>query len=298
MNLTRPGSFETRAVARRASLSSISPASANEKSNVQIGSSEDSPTDGSELPNLPDEDDTAEFKLFLTLPAELRLKIWGYSLLGVRVVEVRWNPESHKYYTTVVQPVILHVCHESREVALKEYDLLELPCIMDPVMELALRSNNTPLRPFGTYINFDRDELVVAPFLIGSTTARVFFAICLRAEESVRGKLKRISIGGHVVSRTGVSEMRRFAMLISRMWNVSTVGVVEVKMGDWKSTAPPSDQYSMQSGFWFRDTWQRPHPRSMTYTVGCLKSEFRYLLSAKKLLDELPKQRDVEFKYQ
>jgi hypothetical protein len=54
---------------------------------------------------------------------------------GVRVVEVRWNSKSHKYYTTVAQPAILQVCQESREVAAKEYDILELTCFMHPAPE-------------------------------------------------------------------------------------------------------------------------------------------------------------------
>jgi hypothetical protein len=78
---------------------------------------------------------------FTDLPTELRLKIWHFSCLTPRLVEVRtedypgnWNisfsPTRHgtkvrtiEWATKCPAPALLSVCHESREMALKVYTL-------------------------------------------------------------------------------------------------------------------------------------------------------------------------------
>ena len=78
---------------------------------------------------------------FSTLPTELRLKIWHYSCLSPRLIELRtddypgnWNisffPSRHgtkvrtiEWATKCPAPASLGACHESREVALKVYTL-------------------------------------------------------------------------------------------------------------------------------------------------------------------------------
>ncbi|TAQ91607.1 hypothetical protein B7494_g128 [Chlorociboria aeruginascens] len=67
------------------------------------------------------------FPLFPTLAAELRLKIWQYAC-SPRVVEVRNIPDEQsditaRYVSSNRPPTILHVCHESRQEALKVYHL-------------------------------------------------------------------------------------------------------------------------------------------------------------------------------
>lgn len=79
--------------------------------------------------------DSSAFHLFSFLPAELRLKIWEYSLPESRIVPVRFdtpcqadeyvNPRhrSSGCVSTAPIPTNLHVCHESRDEALKKYCL-------------------------------------------------------------------------------------------------------------------------------------------------------------------------------
>jgi hypothetical protein len=74
------------------------------------------------------------FTLFPELPFELRLKCWSFVAPGPRRVHIKYQT---KYNTTNARavvafsgwtspdpaPVILHICHESREEALKSYQL-------------------------------------------------------------------------------------------------------------------------------------------------------------------------------
>jgi len=66
------------------------------------------------------------FTIFPTLPLELQLEIWKNSLPERRVVEFRATryreEDAHIRYNL---PVILHVCQNSRQMALKRYKLVE-----------------------------------------------------------------------------------------------------------------------------------------------------------------------------
>jgi hypothetical protein len=78
---------------------------------------------------------------------------------------------------------------------------------------------------------------VVVSFLIGNATARFFFINCLQSEELLQNKLKRISIGGHLVERydgmPASTELRISARLIWGLKNVATVGLVKVESTFW-----------------------------------------------------------------
>jgi hypothetical protein len=73
------------------------------------------------------------FPQFPLLPAELRYQIWALSLPGPRVIEIRnhtggfaaLNKTKRPYLVNSIcrVPALLHICHESREEALKHYDL-------------------------------------------------------------------------------------------------------------------------------------------------------------------------------
>lgn len=69
------------------------------------------------------------FGKFLDLPIELRLKIWEESLIP-RVHELHpcaklYNDRMTFRSNSSQTPAIFHVCHESRELALKNYELME-----------------------------------------------------------------------------------------------------------------------------------------------------------------------------
>jgi hypothetical protein len=117
---------------------------------------------------------------------------------------------------------------------------------------------------------------VVVSFLIGNATARFFFINCLQSEELLQNKLKRISIGGHLVERydgmPASTELRISARLIWGLKNVATVGLVKVEMGDKEATAPLSDRYSAHSGFC--DSWQRPYTESVANDVDWTEIAF------------------------
>ncbi len=76
----------------------------------------------------------ATFTVFPELPFELRLKVWKYVAPGPRTVTISYESHATRYKgknisrfdgwgTPDPPPVILHICHESREEALKSYKL-------------------------------------------------------------------------------------------------------------------------------------------------------------------------------
>ncbi|KAI9648959.1 hypothetical protein NHQ30_001525 [Ciborinia camelliae] len=65
----------------------------------------------------------AKFHYFPKLPIELRKRIWWFSLPGSRIVEVYWKEKDYGIWSECQQPVTIHICHESREVALGVYKL-------------------------------------------------------------------------------------------------------------------------------------------------------------------------------
>ncbi|KAH8660946.1 hypothetical protein BGZ60DRAFT_115252 [Tricladium varicosporioides] len=66
------------------------------------------------------------FSLFITLPSELRLKIWSLALPEPRVVPVRYNRHQKQYTSDAPPPSLLHACSESREQFLSVYEKLRL----------------------------------------------------------------------------------------------------------------------------------------------------------------------------
>jgi hypothetical protein len=64
-----------------------------------------------------------DFINFAKLPVELRIKIWRLLLPGPRIVEVihRVTDTGFKIRPGIPPPVLLHVCHEVRQIALKKY---------------------------------------------------------------------------------------------------------------------------------------------------------------------------------
>jgi hypothetical protein len=68
------------------------------------------------------------FTLFLDFPVELRLKTWRHAFPGPRVVKVNSygtvkqdGYHFHAFYSTSPVPIVLSVCQESREEALRHY---------------------------------------------------------------------------------------------------------------------------------------------------------------------------------
>lgn len=84
---------------------------------------------------IPAPEDPA-FQLFPFLPIEMRLKIWKLSIPGPRILKIEnsgfWNPKVHgvpfpSYLAVQIEgysaPGMLSACYESRQVALKVYEL-------------------------------------------------------------------------------------------------------------------------------------------------------------------------------
>jgi hypothetical protein len=74
------------------------------------------------------------FSLFPELPSELRLKIWRFCFPGPRTVRIQYKAKTRHsvdgkrsnfsaWTSTNPIPIILHICHESRQEALKFYRL-------------------------------------------------------------------------------------------------------------------------------------------------------------------------------
>ncbi|KAF4624892.1 hypothetical protein G7Y89_g13276 [Cudoniella acicularis] len=66
------------------------------------------------------------FSLFVELPLELRIKIWGNAFPEPRVVPVRYNRHQKQYTSDAAPPVLLHICTESRDIFLSTYEKLRL----------------------------------------------------------------------------------------------------------------------------------------------------------------------------
>ncbi|ELR07779.1 hypothetical protein VC83_01113 [Pseudogymnoascus destructans] len=87
-----------------------------------------------ELPSAPVKQRTQRFKFFPNLPSEIRLMVWNFCLPGPRVLDVKMRriffrastgkvTNSPRFMSSLDHPVILHICSESRSVALKHYTL-------------------------------------------------------------------------------------------------------------------------------------------------------------------------------
>ncbi|KAF5877705.1 uncharacterized protein Bfra_002072 [Botrytis fragariae] len=63
---------------------------------------------------------------FLTLPSELRLKIWSNLLPGPRTLPIRCSRIHKSYYTPVPTSVLLSISSETRTLFLEHYSLLHL----------------------------------------------------------------------------------------------------------------------------------------------------------------------------
>lgn len=112
---------------------------------------------------IPQAGPTGQLTAFSNLAPELRLKIWGEALLNAeeRVIMLKLFPipggQRYGVITPPTPPVLLHVCQESREEALKVYERMELDCSLtrEPVGggTVELGHKNT----FRLYFNSARD---------------------------------------------------------------------------------------------------------------------------------------------
>ncbi|KUJ24174.1 uncharacterized protein LY89DRAFT_662932 [Mollisia scopiformis] len=114
-----------------------------------------------------------EFHLFSKLPIELRTMVWKEVFPEeARIVEILWT-EDREFSTRIPIPIELHLCSESRSLALKKYKVLE---VENNVPESTDSETNTKsaakaaklspqesseksLRPFRAYFNCAKDVL-------------------------------------------------------------------------------------------------------------------------------------------
>ncbi|KAF8848078.1 hypothetical protein BDZ45DRAFT_297478 [Acephala macrosclerotiorum] len=99
-----------------------------------------------------------KFTLFPKLTIELRLKIWNEEIPNSRIIEVRWKDEETRFVTYASTPSILHACSESREVAKKRYEMLEVKnnWVYEEYCEEADKYT------FRTFIDYSRDMLYLS----------------------------------------------------------------------------------------------------------------------------------------
>ena len=88
-------------------------------------------------------DPSSVFTLFVSLPSEIRIKIWRCSFPEPRVVPVRFHRSSGQYASNSAPPTLLHVNSESRSICLSTYTRL----IISPKYESAV------------FVNFDIDTI-------------------------------------------------------------------------------------------------------------------------------------------
>lgn len=84
---------------------------------------------------------TQNFTRFSELPTEIRFQIWQFTLPAPRVLGIQYGESCELLYSQYPPPVALHICSESRAVALKHYELAFV----------------NRLKPHGTYFDFSRD---------------------------------------------------------------------------------------------------------------------------------------------
>jgi hypothetical protein len=68
----------------------------------------------------------SKFTLFPSLPAELRLKIWSFTLPTSRILEISFSPLKNTYVPNTLPPTALSITHESRCHTLESYTYLKL----------------------------------------------------------------------------------------------------------------------------------------------------------------------------
>jgi hypothetical protein len=66
------------------------------------------------------------FPLFPLLPAELRLKIWFWTLPPARILKISYSANHGTYISNTAPPLALSICHSSRLVAQSHYSYLQL----------------------------------------------------------------------------------------------------------------------------------------------------------------------------
>lgn len=70
----------------------------------------------------------SSFSPFGRLPVELQLKVWSFALkpqcAEPRIIEIGYNPLTYKYKYKSQPPPLTQTCRNSREVALKNYSIL------------------------------------------------------------------------------------------------------------------------------------------------------------------------------
>lgn len=131
-----------------------------------------------------------EFTIFDELPTELRLAVWKFALLDGTpdrtsgAIEVLWDPIRHRCRAAVPIPTLLHVCHESREEALKTYELLELS--LHTIRSPAVHRNAPQFanKTFRTYIDDSSETLNLSPSMSQHSYCANLDSVAMRACES------------------------------------------------------------------------------------------------------------------
>jgi hypothetical protein len=67
--------------------------------------------------------DPDKFVLFPKLPLELQRLVWKHARPEPHFIKLLWSPKSVRIYSPARIPSLLHACSESRQVALKWYQL-------------------------------------------------------------------------------------------------------------------------------------------------------------------------------
>ena len=206
-----------------------------------------------------------EFRLFSSLPSELRVKIWGIVALpqSVNIICQDGVRFAKSFKSNNRPPALLHACHESRVEALKTYKPLSQG-------ELSLK-----------YIALPQDTIIVSYDVLkymgkvelqGIQKMRInikdsyhfgqFGTTPLKKMQSSLRELELIFEGGEMYDRgdghllSVVDDIRR-EIKIDRRWNCPNMEIVDGKTGEMVERFPGRN-------IEHKEYWQR----SIIFTVG------------------------------
>ena len=185
------------------------------------------------------------FIYFPKLPAELRLRIleiYQEDEPG-RLIEVRWSPKNERYFVDIPVPSLLHLCRDSRKIALKYFELIQIPIATTNVsrgidfLQGSPPTFNSPGYHLPTvcllqlYYNFDRDTFYFSLnhfaendiFDLACSETLEHFLKALNSQRNVAKRLRAIAFN---------AERMNFRTLSHNMFNMGSLENIQLVFGD------------------------------------------------------------------
>lgn len=159
------------------------------------------------------------FGLFPELPRELQFMIWAAAADERQIVRIRsWLEEdtgTERFFGDYTMPVVLHVCHDSREEALKRYSVIFTGILRDPI-----------------YFNYQRDFLS----LVG-LSAYEHFQILSQEDWIISAEILQIENVLSVVNGLGSGESEEDVLLKElAIWGQVKRIIIAERLPTWCGT--------------------------------------------------------------